>query len=246
MTLQPIALVTGANKGLGLEISRQLAEMGIRVLMGSRNPAKGKAAAESLLSQGLSVECVPLDVTHSGQITDVRDYIKETSDRLDILVNNAGMMDPDDRSAPNSVDSVSPQALLETFRVNFFAPVELTQSLLPFIRKSSAGRVVMVSSDLGSLTLHSDPGSGMADFKPFAYDASKTALNQFTVHLAAALADTPIKVNSAHPGWVKTDLGTDEAPLTVEEGAATMVRLATLPPDGPSGKFFHLEKELPW
>ena len=92
----------------------------------------------------------------------------------------------------------------------------------------------------------SDPGSGMTGFKPFAYDASKTALNQFTVHLAAALAGTAIKVNSAHPGWVKTDLGTDEAPLTVEEGAATMVRLATLQSDGPSGKFFHLDEELPW
>ena len=246
MTENKIALVTGANRGLGLEISRQLAKLGMTVLMGSRNAEKGRAAAEKFLSDGLAVESVLLDVTCPEHIVAVRDRVEKKFGYLDILVNNAGMMTQDDRSSPNSVESVSSQSLRDTFQVNFFAPVELTQALLPFIRKSSTGRIVMVSSDLGSLTLHSDPGSGMADFKPFAYDASKTALNQFAVHLAAALAGTAIKVNSAHPGWVKTDLGTDEALLTVAEGAKTIVRLATLLPDGPSGKFFHLEEELPW
>ena len=246
MAADKVALVTGANRGLGLEVSRQIAKLGIAVLMGSRSLEKGRAASERLLSEGFMVESVLLDVTCSEHIIAVRDRMDKKFGCLDILVNNAGTMAQDDRFTQNSVETVSAQTLLDTFKVNFFAPVELTQTLLPLIRKSSAGRIVMVSSDLGSLTLHSDPGSGMADFKPFAYDASKTALNQFTVHLAAALAGTAIKVNSAHPGWVKTDLGTDEAPLAVEEGAATMVRLATLAPDGPSGKFFHLEEELPW
>jgi NAD(P)-dependent dehydrogenase (short-subunit alcohol dehydrogenase family) len=121
----------------------------------------------------------------------------------------------------------------------------LTQALLPLIKKSDAGRIVNIASILGSLTIHSQD-NGMSQFKPFAYDASKSAVNAFTVHLAAALKDTNIKVNSAHPGWVKTDMGGEQAPMDVAEGAKTAVRLALLGPDGPTGKFFHLEEELPW
>ena len=129
--------------------------------------------------------------------------------------------------------------------VNFFGLVELTRKLLPLIRKSESGRIVNVSSILGSLTIQSTD-SGISSFKPFAYNASKTAVNAFTVHLAAALSNTPIKVNSAHPGWVRTDMGGPQAPLLPEEGARTAVRLATLGPDGPTGKFFHGDEELPW
>ena len=134
----------------------------------------------------------------------------------------------------------------KTFDTNFFNLVELTQILLPLIEKAPAGRIVNLSSILGSLELHASPGSPIYDMKGFAYDVSKTALNQFTVHLAHALKGTNVKVNSAHPGWVKTDLGTDAAPMEVVDGAKTSVWLATLPADGPNGGYFHMQDRLPW
>ena len=169
--------------------------------------------------------------------------------KLDILVNNAGVvLDEADMEGPggfNTTSTVTPEVLRRTFETNFFAVVALTQALLPLIRKAPAGRIVNLSSILGSLTLHTDPKSPIYDIKAFAYDASKTALNAFTVHLAHELRDTPIKVNSAHPGWVKTDMGGAAAPLEVAEGGKTSVRLATLPDDGPTGGFFHLASRCP-
>lgn len=238
-----IALVTGANKGLGLATSRMLSRMGILVLMGSRSIARGKAAAKELQKQGLPVEFLLLDVTKPEQIRKAASEIRRRYGKLDILVNNAGISAGEDHGR-NSTDTVSSKALRATFEVNFFGLVELTQRLLPLLRKSDAGRIVNVSSILGSLAIHSR-GGGMS-YKPFAYDASKTAVNAFTIHLAAALVGTNIKVNSAHPGWARTDMGGPSAPLTASEGAETAVRLATLGPDGPTGKFFHGEEELPW
>lgn len=243
MSFKQIALVTGANKGLGFETSRQLAQKGIKVLMSARKESKGKAAAKKLQSEGLDVEFILLDVTNSEHIKRVRKYIEKHFGKLDILVNNAGMVSPEEPLVSNSVETVSPKALRQTFDVNFFGAVELTQALLPLIKKSNAGRIVNVSSILGSLEYQSEESN---DFKPFAYDASKTALNQFTIHLAAALKNTPIKVNSAHPGWVKTDMGGQDAPMDVTEGAKTAVKLATLSLKGPTGKFFHLDEEMPW
>jgi NAD(P)-dependent dehydrogenase (short-subunit alcohol dehydrogenase family) len=245
MTTKKIALVTGANKGLGLATSRQLAQQGITVLMGSRNAAKGRAAAKELQAAGLPVEFVLLDVTKPAHITKAAAEIRKRFTKLDILVNNAGMAHKEETLSGNSTETVSARALRQTFDVNFFGLVELTRKLLPLIRKSDSGRIVNVSSILGSLTIQSSDG-GMSSFKPFAYNASKTAVNAFTIHLAAALSNTPIKVNSAHPGWVRTDMGGPQAPLLPEEGARTAVRLATLGPDGPTGKFFHGDKELPW
>ncbi len=146
----------------------------------------------------------------------------------------------------NTTSTVTPDVLRKTFETNFFAVVALTQALLPLVRKSPAGRIVNLSSILGSLKLHSDPTSPIYAMKAFGYDASKTALNAFTVHLAHELRATPIKVNSAHPGWVKTDMGGSAAPMEVTEGAKTSIQLATLPEDGPTGGFFHLGKPLPW
>lgn len=243
MLSQKVALVTGTNRGLGFETSRQLAKMGMKVLMGARRSSKGKAAAKKLQDEGLDVEFILLDVTKAEHIKRVKRYIEKIFGKLDILVNNAGMVHREEPLVSNSVETVSPKALRKTFDVNFFGAVELTQALLPLIKKSPAGRIVNVSSILGSLTYQSEE---IDEFKPFAYDASKAALNQFTIHLAAALRDTPIKVNSAHPGWVKTDLGGPDAPMEVTEGAKTAVRLATLGPDGPTGKFFHMEEEMPW
>jgi NAD(P)-dependent dehydrogenase (short-subunit alcohol dehydrogenase family) len=146
----------------------------------------------------------------------------------------------------HSTAQVPPELLRRVFETNFFAQVALTRTLLPLIRKSKAGRIVNLSSILGSLTLQADPKSPIYNAKSFAYDASKTALNAFTIHLAYELRDTNIKVNSAHPGWVKTDMGGQQAPMELSEGAKTSVELATLPDDGPSGGYFHLGKPLPW
>jgi NAD(P)-dependent dehydrogenase (short-subunit alcohol dehydrogenase family) len=246
MREKKIALVSGANKGLGFETSRQLAELGIKVFMGARNESRGTAAAQKLQAEGHDVKYLQLDVTDPGQIRQVCSLIEKESGRLDILVNNAGIAHDGDPFFSNSAATVSMQALRETFDVNFFGLVELTQALLPLIRKSRAGRIVNLSSLLGSLTLHSDPQAGLADVKPLAYDASKAAVNQFTIHLAALLKNTPIKVNSAHPGWVKTDLGGCEAPMETVDGAKTGVALATLDDDGPSGGFFQMGESLPW
>ena len=246
MTEQAIALVTGANKGLGLETCRQLARLKMTVLMGARDLKIGREAADGLKSVNMTVEPVQLDVTRADHIAQVVAFIETRFGRLDILVNNAGMIHPDEPMFANSAEQVSLQALRETFEVNFFGQVALTQALLQLIKKSPAGRIVNVSSILGSLTLHSDESSQVTQVKPLAYDASKTALNQFTVHLAASLNKTPIKVNAAHPGWVKTDLGSQRAPMEVADGAKTAIRLATLGPDGPTGKFFHVDEEIPW
>lgn len=245
MTEKTIALVTGANKGLGYETCRQLGKIGIYLIMGCRNAARGMSAARRLRDEGLDAEFVRLDVTQPEQIRQVEKHIRKNFGRLDILVNNAGMAHKEEPLFMNSTETVSPKALRRTFDVNFFGLVELTQTLLPLIEKSNAGRIVNVSSILGSLSIQSSEGE-MSMIKPFAYDASKTAVNAFTVHLAAALKDTNIKVNSAHPGWVRTDMGGSDAPLTPEEGAKTAVRLAMLGMDGPTGKFFHRDEEMPW
>ncbi len=146
----------------------------------------------------------------------------------------------------NTTSTVTQEILHATFETNFFAVIALTQALLPLIRQSPAGRIVNLSSILASLTIHSEPTSPIYGMKTFAYDASKTALNAFTVHLAHELRGTPIKVNSAHPGWVKTDMGGPSAPMDVSEGGKTSVQLATLSNDGPTGGFFHLGEPLPW
>lgn len=243
MAEKRIALVTGANKGLGFATSRRLAQEGIIVLMGCRNAARGRGAEKKLLEEGLNAEFVQLDVTNRDHIAQVVKLIRKKFSRLDILVNNAGASFGED-GTQNSSTTVSPRDLRRTFDVNFFGLVELTQALLPLIRKSMAGRIVNVSSIMGSLAVQSS--EGRMSYKPFAYDASKTAVNSFTIHLAAALRGTNIKVNSAHPGWVRTDMGGPQAPLTPAEGAETAFRLAILRLNGPSGKFLHVEEELPW
>ena len=250
-TQDKVAFITGANKGIGFETARGLGELGIAVVLGSRDEAKGRAAAETLRTEGIgNVESVAFDVTRPGDHQEIARHLERRYGKLDILVNNAGvMLDDGDFGAPsgfNTTSTVTPEILRSTFETNFFAVVALTQALLPLIRKAPAGRIVNLSSILGSLTLHSDPSSPIYDKKAFAYDASKTALNAFTVHLAQELRGTTIKVNSAHPGWVKTDMGGPAAPMEVSEGGKTSVMLATLPDDGPTGGYFHLGKPLPW
>jgi NAD(P)-dependent dehydrogenase (short-subunit alcohol dehydrogenase family) len=247
-----IAFITGANRGLGLETARILGKQGITVILGARELAKGKAAAETLRAEGAeSVEAVRFDVNKPADHKEIFDHIAKKYGKLDILINNAGVLDegtkrPGAGSPFNSTSVVSQESLRKTFDTNFFQPIALTQTLLPLIKKSPAGRIVNLSSILGSLTLHADPKSPIYEKKTFAYDSSKTAINAFTIHLAQALHDTNIKVNSAHPGWVKTEMGGQEAPMELAEGGKTSAQLATLSADGPSGGFFHLGQPLPW
>jgi NAD(P)-dependent dehydrogenase (short-subunit alcohol dehydrogenase family) len=219
-----------------------------KVVIGSRDLKHGELALEKLLAAGVDADALQFDVTQPASHQAAFDYFNSRYGHLDILVNNAGVAGGTFPGVgPEHSAADVPMALLrKVFETNFFAQVAVTKALLPLIRKSAAGRIVNLSSILGSLTLHATPGSPIYDAKSFAYDASKTALNAFTVHLAYELKDTKIKVNSAHPGWVKTDMGGEQAPMELEDGAKTSVELATLGEDGPTGGYFHMGKALPW
>jgi len=239
-----IALITGANKGLGFEMARQLGQAGVTVVLAARDTEKGEAAAAKLSEEGLDVQFLRLDVTKERDSSAAAVALDKQFGRLDILINNAGISSGE--LGGEKASQASQDVMHRIFETNFFAPVALTQAMLPLLQKSDAARIVNMSSILGSQTLHADPTSPIYDFKSLSYDASKAALNSFTIHLAYELKDTKIKVNSAHPGWVKTDMGTDAAPMEIPEGAKTGVELALLGEDGPTGGFFHLGKPLPW
>jgi len=239
-----LALVTGANRGIGLETARQLGQQGITVLAAARKLADAEKTAAALQAEGLDALPLKLDVSSPEDRVAAAAHIAKTFGKLDILVNNAGI--GSSHGLSSIVIETTDAELESIFATNFFAVVALTRELLPLLKKSPAGRIVNLSSILGSLALHATPGSPIYDFKSFAYDASKSALNAFTIHLAWELKDTGIKVNSAHPGWVKTDMGTAAAPMEIPEGAKTSVELSLLGPDGPNGKFLHLGQELPW
>jgi NAD(P)-dependent dehydrogenase (short-subunit alcohol dehydrogenase family) len=232
-----VAFITGANKGIGLETARQLGQAGLTVVLGSRDEARGTAAVNALRGQGLDAHLAVVDVTNEFHVAKLPGYFREKHGRLDVLVNNAGV-------AMWSKDDLA--EFRATFEANVFGVVSVTYALLPLLRESPAGRIVNLSSVLGSLaTIEKNPDM-FGDMINPAYTASKAALNGFTVALANKLRATKIKVNSAHPGWVKTDLGGPQAPMDVTDGAKTAVRLATLPDNGPTGQFFHLNDRLPW
>jgi len=240
-----IALVTGGNKGIGFETVRQLAQQNIKVLIGARDEEGGKNAEETLRGESLDVEFIKLDISDSQDIENAKTYIEKEFGQLDILINNAAVF-LDSAWFGNNVESVPMKTLRDTFDINYFGTVELTQALLPLIKKSDAGRIVNISSVSGSFGVHLDENHWLYQLKPYAYSASKTALNQFTVFLANALKETNIKVNAANPGWVQTSIGSDQAPLTPEEGAKTGVALALLDNDGPTGTFSQSGEPLPW
>ncbi|MFN0086953.1 MAG: SDR family oxidoreductase [Blastocatellia bacterium] len=233
-----VALITGANKGLGFEIARQLGRHEITVVLGARDEAKGQAAADMLKAEGLAAHPVKLDVTNPADIAALPAFFQTRFGRLDILVNNAGLM--------LDWGGVTPEAFRQTYETNVIAPHFITEALLPLLKAAPAGRIVNHSSVLGSISTVGDPDSLPLEWVTPVYCSSKAALNMLTVTTARALAGTNVKINAAHPGWVKTDMGTDEAPLEVEEGALTAVALALLPDDGPTGGYFHLGKPLPW
>lgn len=244
MSTKKVALISGANKGIGFETARQLGKQGITVLVGARDLSKGEAAAAQLKQEGINAQAIQFDVVNPADVQAAVGKVEKEFGKLDILINNAGIML--EEIGGNNSSTVSEEILRKTFDTNFFSAISVTRAFLPLLKKSEAGRIVNVSSILGSLTLHATEGSPIYEAKSLAYDASKTALNAFTVHLAHELKGTKIKVNSAHPGWVKTDMGTDAAPMEVTDGAKTEVELATLGPDGPTGGYFHLGEAISW
>jgi NAD(P)-dependent dehydrogenase (short-subunit alcohol dehydrogenase family) len=244
---QKVALVTGANKGIGFETAKQLAEYGFTVLLGARDETRGKEAEAKLKKENLDVRFLHLDVDKTATHQTARNFIEENFGKLDVLVNNAAIAIDEFKGGTTVPTSETPlDVYRQTFETNFFNLIALTNALVPLVKKSDAGRIVNLSSVLGSLTLHSDPKSDFYHYKVPAYDISKTALNAYTVHLAYELRDTAVKVNAAHPGYVSTDMNDHQGPMTIEEGAKTSVQLATLDGEGFTGKFVHLGEELPW
>lgn len=237
-----IALVTGANKGIGRAIATQLAKTGMTVLLGARNAAAGEEAAAQLRTENLDVQFLELDLVQPATVEGAAASIAKRYGHLDVLVNNAAILDAGD-GPPGTANLDSVQRTLDT---NFHGTLAVTQAMLPLLRKAEQARIVNLSSGLGSLEMNSDPKWGFADFKLIGYCASKAALNMMTVQLAFELRDTKIKVNAVSPGYVDTDMNQHRGTLTVEQGAAEPVRLALLPADGPTGGFFGDGGVYPW
>ncbi len=244
MSTKKIALVTGANKGIGKEIARQLGALGCVVLIGARDAGRGKAAAGELRAQGIDARPIKLDVTDETSIQAAAAQVeREFGGALDVLVNNAGIALDGHGTAASSTEL---DTLRKTYETNVIGPFAVTKYFLPLIKAATAGRIVNMSSGLGSLTLNSDTTSEYAQVKPLAYNSSKAALNMVTVILAAELQCTAIKINAACPGWTATDLNNNSGPRTIEQGAAIAVKLASLPDDGPTGGYFNDEGVIPW
>ncbi|KRB82399.1 short-chain dehydrogenase [Sphingomonas sp. Root710] len=237
-----IALVTGANKGIGLEIARQLAQTGILVILGARDAARGAAAAEALAADGLAVQSLRIDLNDHPSLATAAKAIEAEHGRLDILVNNAGIVDAAD--GPPTV--ASPEAARRIMDTNFIGTLAVTQAMLPLLRKSAAGRIVNLSSALGSLSQNADPTSPYYSARLMGYNASKAALNMLTVQLSEELRGTPLVINSVSPGYVKTDLTGHQGFLTVEEGAQLPVKYALLGDDAVSGRFVEASGESAW
>lgn len=236
------ALVTGANKGIGLEIARQLGKVGLSVIVAARDVERGTKAAQALQDEAIAARFLRIDLTDPASAEDAAADIRDREGALNILVNNAGITDPRDGSPGSAVlDAV--RRILGT---NFFGTLAVTQAMLPLLKKSVPARIVNLSSGLGSLTLHGDPDWEYAPYKLIGYAASKAAVNMLTVQLAAELRDTGIKVNSADPGFTATDLNGNRGRQTIPQGAAEAVRLALLDEDGPTGGFFATEGREPW
>jgi len=237
------ALVTGATRGIGFETVRQLAQTGVHTLLAGRDRAKAVEAALKLQAEGLPVEAIVLDVTDAASIAAAAEEVEKKFGHLDILVNNAGIL-RDEQGKKISEQTL--QAWRETFDTNVFGLIAVTQQFLPLLHKSPAGRIVNVSSLLGSMTLHSDPSSPIYDFKIPAYNVSKSAVNAWTVQLAYELRDSKIKVNTIHPGYVKTDMNAGGGEIEVPDGAKTSVALALIDDAGPNGSYRYLDQVLPW
>jgi NAD(P)-dependent dehydrogenase (short-subunit alcohol dehydrogenase family) len=229
-----IALVTGANRGIGFEMARQLARRGFHAIIAARDEAKGHAAAERIRANGGKATVLPFDVSSSESIRQAAERFGVIAERLDVLINNAGIYP--DEGLP--ILTLTRDRLASTFQTNTFGPLEATQAFLPYLRKSASARVINVSSGYGQL-------EGLSPDEP-SYCLSKLALNGLTIMLAKALRADRIAVNSICPGWVRTDMGGPNATRSVEEGADTTVWLADEAPHDLTGKYFRDRREIPW
>jgi len=234
MPAQKTALVTGANRGIGLEVARQLAEKGFHVFLTARNPDSGSKAATTLQKQGGKVSFVELDVANTESIKRAAKEVADVTDHLDVLVNNAGVLEDSD----GDVLQTDPERVLKTIDTNAVGPLRVTQAFAPLLAKSDSGRVINVSSGAGAL-------HDMDSYAP-AYSISKTALNAVTRQLAAAFKSKGVAVNSVSPGWVRTDMGGSGAPRSVEQGADGIVWLAINAPQDLTGQFVHDRRTIQW
>lgn len=246
---KPVALVSGANKGIGFQIAKDLAAHGFTVLVGSRSLERGEVAAKSV---GPDARAIQLDVTNQASITAAAERIANEFGRLDVLVNNAGIAHAgkpgrslEEIVKSGRVSAASVNEVRAVFETNVFGVIAVTQAMLPLLRKAPAARIVNVSSGSGSLTRNSDPKSAQRSIIGM-YSASKTALNAVTLGLASDLEPTGIKVNAACPGFTATDMNNYEGTRTVQQGAREAVRLALLDADGPTGTYSSDEGPMPW
>lgn len=237
-----VALVTGANKGIGFEIARQLGQEGVTVLVGARDSAMGQRAVDELRQDGVDAHPVTINVLDHASIVAAAQSIEDEFDRLDILVNNAGIS----RERGQKPSAATSDYMRETYETNVFGVVSVTNVMLPLLRKSDSARIVNQSSSMGSLAMAADPDSPFANLNLLAYNSSKAALNSITIEYAKEFRGTSIKVNAADPGYVATDLNRHQGYKTPEQGAAAAVRLATLPDHGPSGTFQDETGNVSW
>jgi NAD(P)-dependent dehydrogenase (short-subunit alcohol dehydrogenase family) len=239
---QTIALVTGANKGIGYEIARGLAGKGMTVLLGCRDLERAETAADRLKEEKLDAVPLLLDVTREETIATAANHVEASYGKLDVLVNNAGIA-REWQSKPSNTDI---SVVREIYETNLFGPIFIIQAMLPLLLRSQGGRIVNVSSTLGSLQLTSDPASPISQFLALGYSSSKSALNAITVQFANELKATPVKVNAVCPGYVATDLNNHSGPRTPEQGARIVIEMATIGPDGPTGGYFDDDGRVPW
>ena len=238
-----VVLITGANKGIGFEVARQLGRAGFTVLLGARDVTRGEDAATRLRGEGLDIRFVAADLNCAAESgAALARQIGDEFGHLDVLVNNAAIFEKEDGHASD----VHIDTLRRTFETNFFGTVALTQQLLPLLRAAASAQIVNVSSGLGSIAINGDPSSQYYDAKVLAYSASKAALNMFTVDLAYDLRETSVRVNSVCPGYTATDLNNHSGPQTIEEGAIAIVRLAQMSSDAPTASFIHKDGSYPW
>ena len=239
--LKKVALITGANKGIGFEVARQIAKAGWTVLAGARNEVLGREAAAKLQAEGLDVEFVHIDLDAHETAVGAAETVRSRFGKLDLLVNNAAIAGAGD-GPPSKVNVNTVAAVMHT---NYVGTVAVTQAMLPLLQLAGNAQIINVSSELGSVSLHTDPNWKYAPVKVLAYCASKAALNMFTVQLAYEFRDGSIAVNSVNPGYTATDLNGNTGPQTVEEGAAEIVRAALLTPPV-TAKFLETAGEIPW
>jgi NAD(P)-dependent dehydrogenase (short-subunit alcohol dehydrogenase family) len=237
-------LITGANKGIGFETARQLAQSGYFVYLGSRDKIKGLEALEKLKASGINnVDCVEIDVTDINSIKSAREELESKTNVLDVLINNAGISP----GQPQNISSIKIENLRKVFDTNFFGAVQTTQEFIDLLKKSNEPRIINVSSGLGSLAIHSSLENPNPNFDIYdAYSCSKAALNAFTVMLAKEFRNTNFKINSVTPGYSATDLNHFQGTQTVEQGAKTIVKYAGVGNNGATGKFFNEAGEVAW